>query len=312
MSTTKSAAASRSSGWPGRAIRARASASGHAPVRASRSSRTSSGASTTSTRRRRPEVVLHEQRDVVHQDRVRAARPGRRALAPRGWMIAFEVRAGGPGRRTPAGRAGPGPAPSARSTSVAELLHHRGQPGVPGATTSRATASASMTTAPRPASTPRDVVLPGPDPAGEPDPQSAASPGHGQLRANGRNSARPGRPRSVGAGPRTRRSELDCSPPVELLAQGGERLVGGERAAPAAGASPASVGVGRASEEYVDASPRPRRRPRPRPSAPRRPASCAPRSGPAPRRTAAPTRPAAPRSPGSHSLVSGSKPSGYW
>ena len=122
------------------------------------------GASTTITASKSPAAaVLGQQRDVVHDDRVRgrllprARRSARRpagARSPRGAC----ARASSPNTSRPI--AGRSSSPSGPSSSSPNSSTTAASPGVPFATTSRASASASMTTAPSSASIAATVLLP--------------------------------------------------------------------------------------------------------------------------------------------------------
>src|SRR5262245_14903045 len=145
-----------------------------------------------------------------------ADRSSSRMRAPTlGWMIAFSLARNAPSENTISASRSRSRLPSARSTPSPNSATTRASPGVPGATTSLATASASMTIAPRAASRRDTSLLPEPMP--------------------------PVRPTRTGR-PTLPRRGLGL-PAGQLVAEGGERLVGGKRAARGAvAAAPAACG----------------------------------------------------------------------
>ena len=130
---------------------------------------------------------------------------------------------------------------------------------------------------------------------------SAARPARTPRRSVGRREVYARNKAGPRGGPAFRISGSRLGVARELLAQSGERLVVGEGAARRllSRRERARRRGGRRSEQ------------RPRPRGPWRRLPCAPPSEPGQRRTPAPTSRAGSSKPSSHSLVSGSKPSGY-
>ena len=126
--------------------------------------------------------VLDEQRDVVDDDG--AGRHGRHQLGrPRARRADARSRSGrrGPRRRRTRSRASAArsSSPSGPTTSRPNRATTAAKPGVPGSTTSRAIASASMITAPCSASSAATVLLPDPTPPVSPTLTRATVPSAG-------------------------------------------------------------------------------------------------------------------------------------
>ena len=182
------------------------------------------------------QVVLHQQRDVVTP---RPRPSGRRRLSVR-WLRAPTT--GGRWLESPPARRGSAKTisprrrrssePSAATTSSPNVRETSASPAEPAATASRASSSASITTAPRVGKQLATVALAGADPPGQSDPQHRR---HLAWAARGlrRTRVRPLSARSrthEGPPPQTGAFVRRGSVAGELLAQRGERLVGSQRA----------------------------------------------------------------------------------